>query len=379
MADELELIINKRSFRGINTTTKQEYFSTFVDKFRWKRDKDDNFTFYNSTETVNQFGEENLNILGIRQNDVGEQVGVGSFDHTRTINPDTSIKFVSADIMATWLGDNTGFFFNPNPIEVTGGIEGLLTQDALVAIGEGKVPGKSIVVIEARNIDVDTSIVDIGMEDTNFTWPTSAIQMEILSDDTTDSSTGIGARSVTISGLDGNFDPISETIATNGITPVLTVNDYIRINEFSVTDSGSYASTTQGSNNGNITLRASGGGATHSFISNDLVGNGHHQDGKFTFPNNHIGVVLGVGLNVNSSKSAKLFFQVRTGADIVTPPFSSRRVIGVVDGKSGRHEIPREELNTTLPGKTDVWASAIAEAVNTEVSVRITVLLIDLS
>jgi hypothetical protein len=130
MADELEIIVLGRSIRGINTTTKQEYFSAFIDQFRWKRDENDVFSFYNSTQTVNNYGSENLNRLGISQNELGEQFGSSGFVHSETLNPDTGVKFADADTMATWLGTNTGFFFNPNQATITvNGIDELIAND----------------------------------------------------------------------------------------------------------------------------------------------------------------------------------------------------------------------------------------------------------
>jgi hypothetical protein len=129
MANELEIIINNRSIRGIDTTTGEEYFSTFIDQFKWKRDIDDNFTFYNSTQTVNSYGDENLNRLGISQNALtGLQDGVGNFLYSTTLNPDTGVVFVSAEVFATWLGVNTGFFFNPSAVTISG-IDELITND----------------------------------------------------------------------------------------------------------------------------------------------------------------------------------------------------------------------------------------------------------
>jgi hypothetical protein len=127
----LQLEINNRSLRGSDTISRVEYFSVYVDQFKWKRDIDDNFTFYNSTQTVNAYGAENLNVLGVTQNKfTGEQEGAAAFVYTDTINPDTGVVFTSADVFATWLGANTGFFFNPNPATITvNGIDELIAND----------------------------------------------------------------------------------------------------------------------------------------------------------------------------------------------------------------------------------------------------------
>ena len=130
MANETQIIVNKRSIRFIDTTTKQEYFSTFIDHLRWKRDKDDNFTFFNSVPIINNGGNENINQLGVLRDITGEQVGVSSFVYTTTLNPDTGLHFITPDLMETWLGNNTGFYFDPNPIGVVVDITGVLTSVA---------------------------------------------------------------------------------------------------------------------------------------------------------------------------------------------------------------------------------------------------------
>lgn len=77
----------------------------------------------------------------------------------------------------------------------------------------------------------------------NYPFPSSALQMTVVS-----SSASDNAISILISGLDINFNPISETLALNGTTNVTSVNSYYRINNVSVTN---------GTNVGNITLKNS--------------------------------------------------------------------------------------------------------------------------
>tara|TARA_R100001244_G_scaffold131366_1_gene104516 strand:+ start:731 stop:1237 length:507 start_codon:yes stop_codon:yes gene_type:complete len=149
MANELEFIINKRSFRAIDTTTKVEYFSVFVDQFKWRRDDVGNFTFFNSSQTVNAYGAENLNRLGINQDPItGKQTGTGLWLFSNVLDPSTGVKFASADIMAAWLGDNTGFFFNPSSITVDG-ISELVDQE---------VYDDDNIVVYLREISIDLKI-----------------------------------------------------------------------------------------------------------------------------------------------------------------------------------------------------------------------------
>jgi hypothetical protein len=65
-----------------------------------------------------------------------------------------------------------------------------------------------------------------------YAYPGSAAQLTLVSSSTSDTS----ALRVLISGLDANFNPISETLALNGTTNVTSVNSYLRVNSLAVTN-----------------------------------------------------------------------------------------------------------------------------------------------
>ena len=254
----------------------------------------------------------------------------------------------------------------------------IATGDFSVDVSQGKIENHSIIIVAGRNIDVGTSLVDIGMENTIFDWINSAVKLEAISDDAADDAAGAGARIICIKGLDDNFDQIEELVTMNGLSATVeTTLSFRRVNKVEVVTSGTFATSSGGSNVGSITIRESGAGNTAAFISNDLLGSGRSQDARYTIPRGHEAVVLGVGLNVSSSKIGKLLFQVRPAADIVAAPFSPRLVTTIIDGESGRHSVPESELKSTVKEKTDIWASSIATGVNTEASVRIVLMLID--
>ena len=188
MANETQIIVNKRSIRFIDTTTKQEYFSTFIDHLRWKRDKDDNFTFFNSVPIANNGGNENNNRLGVLIDITGEQVGVSSFVYTTTFNPDTGTHFVSADVMETWLGDNTGFYFDPNPIGVVVDMTGVLTSVAHDATltGDGTV-GDPLGVVSSGVVFTptinSTNMVEVSQE-SDFGTPDGSNNITLVTNTT---------------------------------------------------------------------------------------------------------------------------------------------------------------------------------------------------
>lgn len=69
----------------------------------------------------------------------------------------------------------------------------------------------------------------------------AATQLKISSSSASDDGNpaGTGARTVSISGLDGNYAAISETVTLNGQTEVLTVNSYLRVANLEVQTAGS--------------------------------------------------------------------------------------------------------------------------------------------
>jgi len=86
-----------------------------------------------------------------------------------------------------------------------------------------------------------------NMSTTDYVFPTSAITMNLVSTVAGDTA------SITISGLDANYNAISEVLVLNGTTNVPTVNQYFRINNISVS-SGSATNPS-----GVITLSNTGG------------------------------------------------------------------------------------------------------------------------
>lgn len=109
-----------------------------------------------------------------------------------------------------------------------------------------------------------------------YPFQTAASILEILSSSASDTAAGTGARSMMIQGLDLNFNPISEVVAMNGVTPVQTVNSYLRVNGLNLSVAGSGHV-----NAGDITLRLTGAGATQAIAR---AGYGYAKQCLYTVP-----------------------------------------------------------------------------------------------
>lgn len=109
-----------------------------------------------------------------------------------------------------------------------------------------------------------------------YPFQTVASKLEILSASASDTGAGTGARTMMLAGLDTNFNPISETITMNGVTPVQSVGTYLRANGLNIMTSGSGHT-----NAGDITLRLTGAGATQAIAR---AGYGYAKQCLYTVP-----------------------------------------------------------------------------------------------
>jgi len=95
-------------------------------------------------------------------------------------------------------------------------------------VARGQVPGHSTVNIYGYQPAVTTTFIPVWENATAYTFPLTAAKMNLAG------SNGDNA-SILIVGLDSRYILISETLVLNGLTPVPTVNSYLRINSMEVT------------------------------------------------------------------------------------------------------------------------------------------------
>jgi hypothetical protein len=129
------------------------------------------------------------------------------------------------------------------------------------AVGLGLIPGCVRVTALGHNPNIASQggAADVWEGGGNYPFLAAASKLEVLSASANDTAAGTGARTVLVSGLDVNYNPVSETVTLAGVTPVATVNSYFRVNTFTTVSSGSGEV-----NAGDLTLRVVGAGSTQS-------------------------------------------------------------------------------------------------------------------
>lgn len=89
------------------------------------------------------------------------------------------------------------------------------------------------------NSDVNGSEETIWDGGGIYAYPSVATVMKVSSSSANDTSAGTGARTVTVAGLDSDYNEAEETVSLNGQTEVLTTTSFIRVNRAFVETAGS--------------------------------------------------------------------------------------------------------------------------------------------
>jgi hypothetical protein len=168
-------------------------------------------------------------------------------------------------------------------------------REFLIEVAKGNIANHSFQRIIARNSDVDTAEEDIWFTGGELTYLTSAERMNIVSSSANDTSAGTGARTVLITGLDNDYNEISETVTMTGTSNVLTTNSYLRIHICQVATAG-----TGGKTAGNITATAQTAGTVHVTIP---AGENRSGKSQFTIPAGKTGYLIDFMPSLASGKT----------------------------------------------------------------------------
>lgn len=188
--------------------------------------------------------------------------------------------------------------------------------DSEIDIASGKYAGHSIVNKFGTNSDIDTATVpeDIWEGGGPYTgFASNAETLQVFSSSASDTSAGVGLRTLRITGLDSNYNVISETVTLNGVTPVTTSQSFLRAH----TATG----LTGDANVGDITIRQST--TTTNVMLTMLAGRAQSNCSAYTIPAGYTAYMRFLHVSVRGSVTASLdgYIWTRTFGQI----FRSRR------------------------------------------------------
>jgi hypothetical protein len=164
----------------------------------------------------------------------------------------------------------------------------------------GRFKGKTMY---GTNVAVGLGYQDVWNVGGDLSYLSSAETLNIDSSSASDAAAGIGARTVFISGLDDDYNEISETITMNGVANVVTTHSYLRVLDLYIDTVGSSEV-----NVGNITATSSGSATIQARI---LASVGQASMAFATIPKGYYGIVTGVNGSAVGLESIILDFQVR--------------------------------------------------------------------
>ena len=244
------------------------------------------------------------------------------------------------------------------------------TEDFGLQVARGQIPYHKHVYKFGQNAVVGNSVETIWSQGGLYSYPPSATTMTVSSSNTNDTSAGTGARTVLISGLDGDYDEISETITLNGQTAVTTTNSFLRVNRAIVLTAGS-----GGVNAGIIYV---GTGTVTSGVPANIYttinGDGTNQTLQtfWTVPANYTAYIHQTNISTGNSSNNPAVLKTLLVARPHGGVFNTKEVIVLTDG----NHLQMYSFPIKLTEKTDIEFRAVSSSnsVNFNVSASMSIL-----
>ena len=246
------------------------------------------------------------------------------------------------------------------------------TSNAELDANTGRFNYMSTVSVFGSNTAVGSGAVeDIWEVGGVYPWPQAAVALRVKSGgNAADGVSGAGIQTITIEGLDENWEAASESLTLAGTSASSpTTTTFIRVFRVYGTSNGTYT----GANTALITVETTG----DVTVASITLGEGESQLGLYTIPAGKTGYLRRVAAEVTAtaSKTATITLWQRRNADDVATPFYPKRLVVKYSSVTGEvfddhHAWP------SFPEKTDIWFSAIGEA-TTAVDVEMDLFLVD--
>jgi len=219
-----------------------------------------------------------------------------------------------------------------------------------LAVQQGKVPGYTMVNKFGYNPSIGSgSFETIWETGNNYPWQSSAVTVDVVSDDTNDDVAGTGARTLRIQGLDGSYNLAEETVDMDGTTTVTTTQTFLRVFRMSVETAGS-----SGNNEGTITVTYTGGSDVAATISE---GNGQTLMTLYTIPAGYTGYLL--SMNISSGKDQEMEFKfIQRDNGVANAAFQTKQFLDV---RGGQTTVIFNAINV-IPEKSDIYVSGKASS-----------------
>lgn len=191
-------------------------------------------------------------------------------------------------------------------------------KDYFVNVATGDIPGASIFIMQGETLtvkDVVRGQVYPG-DSLSLPTPSSAETLSIVSDSANDSSTGSGAKTITVTGIDDSNTLVSDTVLMNGTTPVITTQSFKRVFLIEATTVGS-----SGIVSGIITCNGSISSDEYAVLSGDNIAG----TGIFTVPVGKVCILGPLVVDLSpGGKSVLVITELQTRSNVIDSPWIVR-------------------------------------------------------
>lgn len=239
-------------------------------------------------------------------------------------------------------------------------------KDVLVdfdlAVSMGAIDGVTHVHKFGLNEAVGTAFETIWSGSSPYVYLSAATVLNVSSADTDDTSAGAGAQQIKIEGLDGNYNPIEETVLMNGQTAVATGKAYLRIHRMGVI---------RGAANQGIIYAGTGGptaGVPDTTYGCIEVGYGQTLQAFYTIMADHTGYLTSFEASSGVSKNLIARIMDREIGSV----FQVKDILHLVEGEA----VSEWKYPLKVPQKTDIEAQALASGGGGFLEATFTILLV---
>lgn len=233
-------------------------------------------------------------------------------------------------------------------------------EDFDLQVSRGQVPGHKAIFRSAYSTHVTTSQnYAVWNRPANYTFPPSASVMTLSS-----SSAGDTTQSVLITGLDANYDEISEVLTLNGQNAVTSTKSFLRVNDMIVLVDSPAGNLFFGTG----TVTAGVPDNVYGFIS---AGDNQQLGGWYTVPAGHNLFIKGGSVNASLANQNKLV-TINFSSTILGVKFAAAKIIS-----SGGYQHYPYTPPLAVPEKTDLLDTATTtDATTSTVTVNLSGILI---
>lgn len=214
-------------------------------------------------------------------------------------------------------------------------------SDFGIDVAKGEVPGHTVIQKFGRNSAVSSTFVPICLSGF-YRTPTSNTALEVVSTDVDDTFLGAGARTIYYEGLQvsgGNLVVVSDVVELDGTTAVALPDQLIRLYRWYVASSGTYASQSAGSHQGDLTIQENGGGSVWSKIENNGFPRAQSQIGAYTVPTGYTAYVSKITYSVESDKEADILMFKREGVLNTSAPYNAMTLVTEINSAKGTSSV----------------------------------------